>query len=178
MSRIRIQVQANLLSFIAVSFSSFDLWRLHKKVNCLFECPTHISGALNVKNLSSELSLVNWHQLGIKLGLQPAQLSQIESQHPVDIERRRVDVFVFWLKGNPGASWRHIVTALRKMGELSTAEKIELKYVKGERGTIIQCSMPPLETCCISPHKLHISYLCPACMPMDTCLPLHYGHCI
>jgi len=85
--------------------------------------------------------LVNWHQLGIKLGLQPAQLSQIESQHSVDIERRRVEVFVLWLKGNPGASWRHIVTALREMGDLTTAEKIELKYVKGARGVTIQHSV-------------------------------------
>jgi len=39
-----------------------------------------------------------------------------------------------WLQSTPGASWRHIVTALTEMGNLSTAERIELKYVKGTRG--------------------------------------------
>jgi len=74
------------------------------------------------------------------LGLQPAQLRQIESQHPVDIERRKVEVFDSWLQSNPGASWRHIVTALREMRDLTTAERIELKYVKGGRGMTIQHS--------------------------------------
>jgi len=96
---------------------------------------------LDVKNLSSELSLVaNWHQLGIKLGLQPTQLCQIEIQHPLDIERRKVEVFHLWLQGKPGASWRDIITALREMGDNATAERIELKYVKGWRGITIQHS--------------------------------------
>jgi len=91
-------------------------------------------GALNVKNLSYELSSVaNWHQLGIKLGLQPAQLRQVEIQYPVDIERRKVEVSDLWLQGNPGASWKHIVIVLREMGDHTTAERIELKYVKGGR---------------------------------------------
>ena len=84
--------------------------------------------------------VANWHQLGIKLGLQPAQLRQIEIQHPVEFERRKVEVFDLWLQSNPWASWRHIVTVLREMGDLTTAERIELKYVKRARGTTIQCS--------------------------------------
>jgi len=95
-----------------------------------------------VKNLSSELQLVaDWHQLGIKLGLPPAQLRQIEKEHPSDIECRKVEVVDMWLQTTPGASWNHIVTTLREMGELTTAERIELKYVKGARGTTIQCSV-------------------------------------
>ena len=98
-----------------------------------------MSGALNVKNLSSELKLIaDWHQLGIRLGLLPGQLRQIEKEHPGDIERRKVEVVDLWLQSTPGASWRHIVTALREMGELTTAERIELKYVKGARGMTIR----------------------------------------
>jgi len=92
-----------------------------------------------VKNLSSELKLVaDWHQLGIKLGLLPAQLRQIEREHPGDIERRKVEVVDLWLQSTPGASWRHIVTALREMGDLSAAERIELKYDKEGRGMTMQ----------------------------------------
>ena len=94
-----------------------------------------------MKNLSSELKLVaDWHQLGIKLGLLPAQLRQIEREHPGDIERRKVEVVDLWLHSTPGASWRHIVTALREMGDLSAAERIELKYDKGGRGMTMQCN--------------------------------------
>ena len=93
-----------------------------------------------MKNLSSELSTVSkWYQLGIKLGLQPSQLRQIEQEVPTDIEsidRRRIEVVDLWLQSTPGASWRHIVAALREMGELTTAERIEWKYVKGPRGIV------------------------------------------
>jgi len=75
------------------------------------------------------------------LGLQPAQLRQIEIQYPVDIERRRVEVLDLWLQGDPGASWRHIVTVLREMGDKATAERIEQKYAKGGRGMTVQHSM-------------------------------------
>ena len=95
-----------------------------------------------MKNLSSELSAVSkWYQLGIRLGLQPSQLRQIEQEVPTDIERRKVEVVDLWLQSTPGASWRHIVTALREMGEMTTAERIELKYVKGASGMTIQCNM-------------------------------------
>ena len=95
-----------------------------------------------MKNLSSELKLVaDWHQLGIRLDLLPAQLRQIEKEHPGDIERRKVEVVDIWLQHTLGASWRHIVTALIEMGHLTTAERIELNYVKGARGMTIQCSI-------------------------------------
>ena len=115
-----------------------------------------LSGALNVKNLSSELSTVSkWYQLGIRLGLQPSQLRQIEQELPTDIDRRRIEVVDLWLQSSPGASWRHIVTALREMGDLTTAERIELKYVKGARGMTIQCNMALLTIkLCIDPLQL------------------------
>ena len=89
------------------------------------------SGSLNVKNISSELSAVSrWHQLGIKLGLQPSQLREIEHEFPTDIDRRKVEVVDLWLQNTPGASWRHIITALKEIGDPFTAEGIEMKYVK------------------------------------------------
>jgi len=107
-----------------------------------------------VKNLSSELSTVSkWYQLGIKLGLQPSRLHQIEQEVPTDIDRRKIEVVDLWLQRTPEASWRHIVTALREMGDVTTAERIELKYVKGTRGTTIGITwhyQRPASFCCIT----------------------------
>jgi len=101
-----------------------------------------------VKNLSSELSSVpRWYRLGIELGLQPSQLRQIEQAFPTDIDRQKIEMVDVWLRNNPGASWGHILTALREMGDLTTAERIELKYVsKGARGMTIQCNMALVKT--------------------------------
>jgi len=100
-----------------------------------------------VKDLSSELkSVADWHQLGIKLGLPPSKLRQIEEEHPNNIERRKVEVVDSWLQSTPGASWGHIVTALKQLGDLTTAERIGLKYVKGAGGMTSQCNMPLLKT--------------------------------
>ena len=82
--------------------------------------------------LSCELhSVSNRHQLGIKLGLKLYQLSQIEEK-TTDIERCKIEMLDLWLRRTPGASWSHIVTALRDIEEVLTAERIQQKY--GETG--------------------------------------------
>ena len=73
------------------------------------------------------------------MGLQPSRLHLIEQEVPTDIDRRKIEVVDVWLQSTPDASWRHIVMALREMGVMTTAERIELKYVKGARGMTIQC---------------------------------------
>ena len=87
-----------------------------------------------------------WYQLGIELGLPPARLRQIEKEHRGDMDRYRVEVVDLSLQSTPEASWRHIVTALREMGDVTTAERIELMYVKGARGMTMQCNMRLLKT--------------------------------
>ena len=103
-----------------------------------------------MKNLSTELSTISrWYQLGIKLGLQPSQLHQIEQEVPTDIDRRKIEVVDIWLQSAPDASWRHIITTLREMGDVTTAERIELKYVKGARGmTTLTWHYWRLALCC------------------------------
>ena len=89
-----------------------------------------------MENISTEMkgvaeSHAEWRQLGTQLGLQPDKLREIENENPTDIERRKVEVVDIWRRSTPGASWRHIVTALREIGEMSTAKRVELKYVEG-----------------------------------------------
>ena len=91
------------------------------------------SATLSVQLLSCELqSVSNWYVLGIRLGLEPYQLNQIEEK-TTDIARRKIEMYDLWLRAIFGASWSHIVTALREMGEITTAERIQQKY--GVTGT-------------------------------------------
>ena len=76
----------------------------------------------------------NWYQLGIKLGLKPYQLKQIEEKTTTDIEHRKIEMYDLWLRTTPEASWNHIVTALREMEEKTTAERIQQNY--GVTGTV------------------------------------------
>ena len=88
----------------------------------------YFTATLSVQLLSCELqSVSNWYQLGIKLGLEPYQLNQIEEK-TTDIERRKIEMYDLWLRRTPGHSWSHIATALREMEEITTAERIQQKY--------------------------------------------------
>ena len=85
-------------------------------------------GTPSIKDLSSELhSVSNWHQLSIKLGLQPYKLCQIEEETK-DVERQKVEILDLWRQSTLGASWKMLATALREMGERRTAIRIEEKY--------------------------------------------------
>ena len=91
------------------------------------------SATLSVRILSCELqSVSNWYQLGVKLGLKLYQLKHIEEK-TTDIERRKIEMYDLWLRTTPEASWNHIVTALREMEEITTAERIQQNY--GVTGT-------------------------------------------
>lgn len=92
--------------------------------------------------LSCELqSVSNWYVLGIRLGLEPYQLNQIEEK-TTDIERRKIEMYDLWLRTTPGASWSHIVTALREMEEITTAERIQQKYGVTGTASCNVCYMP------------------------------------
>ena len=46
-------------------------------------------------------------------------------------DRWKWETFSLWLQCTPSASWRDVVGALRRMGEDTEAERIELKYIVG-----------------------------------------------
>ena len=84
-----------------------------------------------MKTLYNELAGVSdWRRLGLYLGVQDHKLDQIECSRPAegcDVWKR--ETFSLWLRCTPSASWRDVVGALRRMGEKTIAEKIELKYI-------------------------------------------------
>lgn len=116
------------------SYTTICFWkRLNSKSLEVNYSTFAFSATLSVQLLSCELqSVSNWYVLGIRLGLEPYQLNQIEEK-TADIERRKIEMYDLWLRATLGASWSHIVTALREMEEITTAERIQRKY--GETGT-------------------------------------------
>ena len=67
--------------------------------------------------------MVDWHQLGIQLGIPISKLSKIEEDYHKN-ERRKTETLFLWLRCTPNASWGDVVKALRRMGENRVAENI------------------------------------------------------
>ena len=70
--------------------------------------------------------------LGLYLGVQDYELAKIERTYIAEgCGRWKREIFSLWLQHTPSASWRDVVGALRRMGEKTEAERIELKYIVG-----------------------------------------------
>ena len=88
----------------------------------------------DIATLCNELtSISSWFTLGLNLGLQHHQLQEIRSNYfqVEGLGACRRESLALWLKRTPSASWRHVVGALRRMGENTEAERIELKFIIG-----------------------------------------------
>ena len=93
-------------------------------VYCYLYSDLLTTGKLDVLSLSNELTeVVDWHQLGIQLGIPISELSKVEADYPKN-ERRKTETLSLWLWRTPNASWEHVVKALRQMGENRVAENI------------------------------------------------------
>ena len=86
-------------------------------------------GILDAGNLSSELiAVVNWHKLGINLGLPKYELDKIQQDYAhLGNDRQRLEMLDKWLQRTPNATWRDVVRALQQMGENRVAESIRQK---------------------------------------------------
>ena len=78
------------------------------------------------RELSSELVsvAVEWQDLGLRLGLQPWQLSRVEHEHSSCRERLAACLDA-WVRSKEGASWGDVVASLKEMGEHALAMKVE-----------------------------------------------------
>ena len=94
----------------------------------VFSPPT-APAAPTLKELSNALdSVVNWHLLGVKLGLQDHELRTIEQNYRGDSERCKHEVLSRWLRNAKLATWKTITDALQQMGEHTVALNIQAKY--------------------------------------------------
>ena len=98
---------------------------------CKFSYVFLTTGKLDTATLCNELlSVFDWRMLGLYLGVQDYELDNIERCYPTEgCDGWKRETFSLWLRRTPSASWGDVVGALRQMGENTTAEKIELKYI-------------------------------------------------
>ena len=111
-----------------------------------------------LKELSNELdSVVNWHSLGVKLGLKDHELRTIEENYRGDgSERCKHEVLSHWLRSTKLPTWKAVVDALQHMGEHKVAWKIKVKYYSSftDTGMYILCSFRIEESTHATPHLL------------------------
>ena len=95
------------------------------------------TGRPDTATLCNELfSVSGWRRLGLYLGVQDYELDRIERSRPTEgCDGWKRETFSLWLQCTPSASWRDVVGALRRMGENTIAERIELKYIVGATHT-------------------------------------------
>jgi hypothetical protein len=71
--------------------------------------------------------VVNWHDLGLLLGLPESTLASIAT-HP-DVEGHRRMMLSEWLQFDPEASWEKLATALEKLGKNAIAANVRREFV-------------------------------------------------
>ena len=87
---------------------------------------------LNVKSLSSALvEVIDWHTLGIRLGVPVKMLKNIEQSYPMNNERRKNEMLSAWLQMSPFASWRDVAKALHEMEYHHAANTVHRKHESG-----------------------------------------------
>ena len=82
---------------------------------------------------------VNWMGLGIQLGLDYSRLRGIEIERHLNVSSCRIDMIAAWLmkedqvmkKGGP--TWKQLIQALKKIGEIRLSKEISLKITKQQK---------------------------------------------
>ena len=85
-----------------------------------------------IQKIMNEMSAAKWYQLGVQLGIPPATLSTIESDHPRDAQRCMTEVINWWLQNAPERSWTKLAEAVKAMGAyIVLAERLRQKTSQG-----------------------------------------------
>ena len=95
----------------------------------LLLCQSTASAAPTLKTLKEALkSVVNWHSLGVSLGIEDYQLRTIENTY-YHGERCMTETLIFWLKSTTNPTWKDVAEALDQMDEHRVADEIRRKYI-------------------------------------------------
>ena len=82
--------------------------------------------------MSAVRNVSDWHQLGVKLGLEMSQLREIEQSYHVEgVSRMKSEMLDLWLRSTPSATWEELVIVLREMGESVVAGEVAVSYCGG-----------------------------------------------
>ena len=126
-----------VLAFVIIGCTTVNLlmngrWRLFGTSFRVRDTERPAIGVLRARNLSFELKTVaNWCLLGINLGVPIHELSRIEQTYR-GCEQQKLQMLDLWLQRSYVPSWREVVNALERMGEIRVAERIQQKYIRGK----------------------------------------------
>ena len=82
-----------------------------------------------LKELSNALdSVVDWHSLGVKLGMKAHELATIEKNYHGDNERCKVEMLSHCLESGKLPTWIAVADALQLMGKHEVASRIRVKH--------------------------------------------------
>ena len=88
------------------------------------------------------MEVLDWHTLGIKLGIPDHSLAEIRINYSAyGIGRQKQELITKWLEYDTEASWDKLANALKEMGKHVAANKIWNAYLPGYRGMFaIDCN--------------------------------------
>ena len=94
-----------------------------------------------VQLLLEELRQVDdWYPLGVTLGVPTQKLRDIQTSNSQGgIQRWSIDMFQYWLKSTPTASWKDVISALEQLEHLTLAARLKAKYMNCTSG---KCCWP------------------------------------
>ena len=82
--------------------------------------------------------MVDWHSLGVKLGVQSHELGTIERDHHGNSVRCKHEMLARWLHSAKRPTWKAVADALWRMEERMVAVKIQTKYCSSTTNTGIK----------------------------------------
>ena len=84
-----------------------------------------------LKEIQNELGeVIEWHQLGLELGVPHAKLKEIENDYPQN-QRRKVEVLDWWCRNTAEVSWVKLAKAVEEMGYTVLAERLRSTTFQG-----------------------------------------------
>ena len=76
------------------------------------------------------IKVTEWYELGLQLGVDDAELEEIEKNNRGDLRACRRNMFRAWLRITPTPSYQQLVEALTAVGEGKEADLLSKKYSK------------------------------------------------
>ena len=81
------------------------------------------------------MEVLDWHTLGIKLGIPDHSLAEIQINYiAYGTRRQKQEMITTWLQYDTEASWDKLASALKEIGKHVAAARIWNTYVPGYRG--------------------------------------------
>ena len=76
------------------------------------------------------MQTTEWYDLGLQLGIEDAELEEIQSNNPKSVRTCRREMFRAWLRITSSPSYQQLVEALLALGETNEADRLRKKYGK------------------------------------------------